>query len=95
MKQLKITIAGEVKTFDLPENGEYKCEVTESYVPKAEDCVTVEIKETGILYWCKLTDATNKSAHFKIYVNSRLETSKNGFLVNFSIICKFFIFYSF
>ena len=79
MKQLKITINSEVKTFDLPENGEYKCEVTESYVPKAGDCVTVEIKETGILYWCKLTDATNKSAHFKIYVNSRLETSENGF----------------
>ena len=79
MKQLKITIAGEVKTFYLPENGEYKCEVTESYVPKAGDCVMIKCKEQNVLYWCKLTDATNKSAHFKIYVNSRLETSENGF----------------
>ena len=45
MKQLKITIAGEVKTFDLPENGEYKCEVTESYAPKAGDCVVIKPME--------------------------------------------------
>ena len=41
MKKLKLTINGEVKTFDLPENGEYKCEVTESSIPKVGDCVMV------------------------------------------------------
>ena len=34
MKKLKLTINDEVKTFDLPENGKYKCEVTETYFPK-------------------------------------------------------------
>ena len=79
MKKLKITIAGEVKTFDLPENGEYKCEVTEFYIPKAGDCVMIESKETDTLYWCKITDVTNTTADFKICVNSRLEISKKGF----------------
>ena len=63
MKQLKITIAGEVKTFDLPENGEYKCEVEESYVPKKGDCVIMENKEYNVLYWCKLTDVTTVKAN--------------------------------
>jgi len=80
MKQLKITINGEVKTFDLPENGEYKCEVTESYVPKAGDCVMIGSKVTGSLYWCKLTEATNRfSSDFKISVDSSLKISKGGF----------------
>ena len=79
MKQLKITIADEVKTFDLPENGEYKCEVTESYVPKAGDCVIMENKKYNVLYWCKLTNVTSTTADFKIYVNSNLKTYKNGF----------------
>ena len=79
MKQLKITIVGEVKTFYLPENEEYKCEVTESYVPKEGDCVMIENKEYNVLYWCKLTDVTTTMAYFNIFVNSRLEISKNGF----------------
>lgn len=79
MKKLKITIAGEVKTFDLPENGEYKCEVTEFYIPKAGDCVMIESKETDTLYWCKVTNVTSIAADFKICVNSRLEISKKGF----------------
>ena len=79
MKQLKITIEGEVKTFDLPENGEYKCEVTESYVPKAGDCVIMKNKEYNVLYWCKLTDVTTAKAYFNIAVNSKLDTSKNGY----------------
>ena len=79
MKQLKITINGEVKTFDLPENGEYKCEVEESYVPRKGDCVMIESKLTSILYWCKLTDVTNESVAYRILVNSRLKTYKNGF----------------
>ena len=80
MKQLKITINGEVKTFDLPENGEYKCEVTESYFPKAGDCVIMENKEYNVLYWCKLTDVTTVKANFNIAVNSRLEISTKGCL---------------
>ena len=79
MKQLKITINGEVKTFDLPENGEYKCEVTESYVPKAGDCVIIESKENNALYWCKLTDVTTAIAYFKISVKSSLKIYENGF----------------
>ena len=79
MKKLKITIAGEVKTFDLPENGEYKCEVTESYVPKERDCVMMKSKEYNVLYWCKITDTTATMADFKLSVNSRLEISKKGF----------------
>ena len=79
MKQLKITIAGEVKTFDLPENGEYKCEVTESYVPKAGDCVMMKNKEHNVLYWFKLTDAINTSAYCKLSVSSRLKISKGGY----------------
>ena len=79
MKQLKITINSEVKTFDLPENGEYKCEVEESYVPKAGDCVMIESKLTGISYWCKLTDITKKSVAFRLSVDSNLKTYENGF----------------
>ena len=79
MKQLKITINGEVKTFDLPENGEYKCEVTETYVPKAGDCVMIESTDHSILYWCKLSSVTTTMADFKLLVNSRLETYKSGF----------------
>ena len=80
MKKLKLTINGKVNTFDLPGNGEYKCEVEESYVPKKGDCVMIKNKEHDVLYWCKLTEATNIfSACFKIYVNSSLETYKNGF----------------
>ena len=80
MKKLKITINGEVKTFDLPENGEYKCEVIESYFPKAGDCVIMENKEYNVLYWCKLTDVTTVKANFNIAVNSRLEISTKGCL---------------
>lgn len=39
MKKLKLTINDEVKTFDLPENEEYKVEVVNKYVPKVGDCV--------------------------------------------------------
>ena len=78
MKQLKITINSEVKTFDLPENGEYKCEVTESYVPKEGDCVMIRPTDHNILYWCKLTDVTTTMVYFNLLVNSRLETSKKG-----------------
>ena len=81
MKQLKITIAGKVKTFDLPENGgykceiienyipqkgEYKCEVTENYIPQKGDCVMVESKENDILYWCKVTDVITTFADFNV-----------------------------
>ena len=79
MKKLKITIAGEVKIFELPENGEYKCEVTESYVPKAGDCVMVQQNNTGILYCSKITEVIDTSAYFDIVINSKSEIFKNGF----------------
>lgn len=78
MKKLKLTIAGEVKTFDLPENGEYKCEVEESYVPKEGDCVMIN-HTNHVLYWCKLTYVTTTRAYFKIYVDSNLKTYEYGF----------------
>ena len=79
MKKLKLTINGEVKIFDLPENGDYKCEVEESYVPKEGDCVMIRPTDHSILYWCKLSFVTTTIAHFKLSVNSRLETSEYGF----------------
>ena len=79
MKKLKLTIEGRVKTFYLPENGEYKCEVTESYVPKEGDCVIVESKESNMLYWCKITSVTTTLANLKISVNNDLNILKNGF----------------
>ena len=79
MKKLKLTIDGEVKIFDLPENGEYKCEVEESYVPKEGDCVMIRPTDHNILYWCKLRDTTNKSVFFSILVDSNLKTYENGF----------------
>ena len=79
MKKLKLTINDEVKTFDLPEDGEYKCEVTETYVPKAGNCVMLESKDTGKLYWCKITSVTATFANFNIAVKSNLKTYENGF----------------
>ena len=78
MKKLKLTINGEVKIFDLPENGEYKCEVEESYVPKALDCVMIKCKEHDVLYLCKLTDKT-ALAYFKVSVDSNFRIHKNGY----------------
>ena len=87
MKKLKLTINGEVKTFDLPENVEYKCEVEESYVPKKGDCVMIESKEDNGLYWCKLIDITNEAVAFRILVDSNLRIHKNRFLlINENII---------
>jgi hypothetical protein len=76
MKKLKLTINGEVKTFDLPENGEYKCEVEESYVPKVGDCVRVQIHPYNDFYWFKITKVTNKNAYFKQGVHTYLYLKK-------------------
>lgn len=78
MKKLKLTINGELTIFDLPENGDYKCEVEESYVPKEGDCVMISPTDHNILYWCKLSFVTTTTAYFNLLVNSRLETSKKG-----------------
>ena len=56
MKKLKLTIAGEVKTFDLPENGEYKVEVSDKYVPKVGDCVKVDWEDWKRVYYFKIKD---------------------------------------
>ena len=76
MKKLKLTINGEVKTFDLPENGEYKCEVEESYVPKVGDCVCVQIHPYNDFYWFKITKVRNKNAYFKKGVHTYLYLEK-------------------
>lgn len=76
MKKLKLTINGEVRTFDLPKNGEYKCEVEESYVPKEGDCVRVQIHPYNDFYWFKITKVTNKNAYFKKGVHTYLYLKK-------------------
>ena len=78
MKKLVIKIGNE--THELPYNGEvFSFEVSEKYVPKVGDCVMVDPKESGILYWCKITETTEKLAYFNIVINSKLEVSKKGF----------------
>ena len=78
MKKLVIKIGNE--THELPYNGEvFSFEVSEKYVPKVGDCVMVDPKESGIFYWCKITETTEKLAYFDIVINSKLEVSKKGF----------------
>ena len=60
MKKLKLTIAGEVMTFNLPENGEYKCEVVEHYVPKVGDCVRVSGNDLDCATFFKIVFINNK-----------------------------------
>ena len=81
MKKLKLTINGNVNIFDLPENGEYKCEVEESYIPKIGDCVKVECKnlnETSF-YWFKVKEVVNAKVDFSLAVGEDLTLAKEGF----------------
>ena len=78
MKKLVIKIGNE--THELPYNDEvFSFEVSDKYVPKIGDCVKVESKESGILYWCKITETTEKLAYFDIVINSKSKVSKKGF----------------
>ena len=80
MKKLKLTINGKVKTFDLPENEEYKCEVTESYEPKEGDCVMIECNNLNtFFYWFKVKNAMKKMVDFSLVVGEDLKVSKKGF----------------
>ena len=78
MKKLKLTINGEVNTFDLPENGEYKCEVEESYVPKVGDCVKIEC-DKNFFYWLKVKKVLKTSIEFSLTVGDDLTVSKHDF----------------
>ena len=78
MKKLKLTINGEVNTFDLPENGEYKCEVEESYVPKVGDCVKFEC-DKNFFYWLKVKKVLKTSIEFSLTVGDDLTVSKHDF----------------
>jgi hypothetical protein len=69
MKKLKLTISGEVKIFDLPENGEYRCEVVERYVPKVGHCVKISFKKTNYEYFCKISQTVQKEILLKSAVN--------------------------
>ena len=82
MKKLKLTINGEVNTFDLPENGEYKCEVEESYVPKVGDCLKVECKNQSwnSFYWFKAKKVVDEIVYCSLSVGCDLHISKNWFL---------------
>ena len=81
MKKLKITIAGEVKTFDLPENGEYKVEIVDKYMPKIGDCVRVECRNPNktSFYWSKVKEVAQAMVDFSFAVGEDLSISKNGF----------------
>ena len=81
MKELKLTINGNVKIFDLPENGEYKVEVVNKYVPKVGDCVKVEcinLNKTSF-YWFKVKEVVSAMADFSLVVEENFQISKNGF----------------
>ena len=69
MKKLKLTINGEIKTFDLPENGEYKCEVVNKYVPKVGDCVNISFKNTKEEYFGKIDQKIQKEIRLKSAVS--------------------------
>ena len=79
MKKLKLTINGKVNIFNLPENGEYKCEVEESYTPKVGDCVKVECSNTYVYYF-KVKGVSNVMAKFSLSVGDNFKISKNGFI---------------
>ena len=81
MKKLKITIAGEVKTFDLPENGKYKVEIVDKYMPKIGDCVRVECRNPNktSFYWFKVKEFTNAMVDFSLAVGEDLTVTKEGF----------------
>lgn len=78
MKKLKLTIDGEVKIFDLPENGEYKVEVVNKYVPQVGDCVKVECDKTDF-YWFKVKKVSKTSIEFSLTVKDDLNIRDNGF----------------
>ena len=87
MKKLKLTINGEVNTFDLPENGEYKCEVEESYTPKVGDCVRVETLPYNQFYWFKINGVVKTRVVFSFAIREDLNILKVGiFTVNNSVI---------
>ena len=65
MKKLKLTINGEVKTFDLPENGVYKVEVVNKYVPKVGDCVKISFKNAKYEYFGKINQIVQKFIRLK------------------------------
>ena len=69
MKKLKLTINGEVKTFDLPENGVYKVEVEEHYMPKVGDCVKISFKDSKFEYFGKISQIVKKEILLKSSVN--------------------------
>ena len=81
MKKLKLTIAGEVKIFDLPKNGEYKCEVEECYVPKVGDCVKVKCIEPNntYFYWLKVEEVANARVNFSLTVGDNFQIFRSGF----------------
>jgi len=89
MKELKLTINGNVKIFDLPENGEYKVEVVNKYVPQVGDCVKVEcdnLTKTDF-YWFKVKDFTNTRVDFSLAIGGDLKIFKPGiFAINNSRI---------
>lgn len=64
MKKLKLTIDGEVKTFDLPENEEYKVEVVNKYEAKVGDCVMYSINGSECAIFFKIV-AINDAGNMK------------------------------
>lgn len=82
MKKLKLTINGELKIFDLPENGDYKVEVVNKYVPQVDDCVKVECDKTKF-YWFKVKNVSNTKVDFSLAIEDDLYILKGGiFAIN-------------
>ena len=88
MKKLKLTIAGEVMTFNLPKNEEYKCEVEEHYVPKVGDCVGVGRSNCETFYWFKVREVVNTMVDYSLMVRIDLKMLKDGFFnIDYNRIC--------
>ena len=81
MKKLKLTINGEVNTFDMPENGEYKVEVVNKYVPQVGDCVKVECSKTDF-HWFKIKEVVDKMVYFSLMVRDDLYIVNGGFFIS-------------
>ena len=77
MKKLKLTINGELKIFDLPENGEYKVEVEDSYIPKVGDCVKVECDKT-VFHRFKIEEIVDEFVYFSLMVRDDLNIVNGG-----------------
>ena len=77
MKKLKLTINGDIKTFDLPENGEYKVEVVNKYVPQVGDCVRVDWEDSTFDFQSSFFKVVGKNKHIYYATSVDIEYGKS------------------